>query len=319
MLLDAPSSFRGLDGRWVHHFRQSDVTRFRQCPELHRTSLLGLLPEMQNDSAAVGTAMHAGADYSLKCLLSEQDAEWDEAVAVAVKSWHDAWHSEGFNITEIATIEEGALLAADCLERWWDLVLLKTILNRLEPVASETQFIVTAYEDHERVIKLAGTQDFWYTNGIMDWKSSNRQYSGRDAWKYERSYSSVQHVLYSWARVLLEGTEPESILAADYKRKLYGFTYVVLPRNPGKDQLPPIDMLHIVPTAGDARFLLQELLNLALLIEAQLPSWPLGPSDWWCSNKWCPNWDGCRGLTQPPDPWGLMAKVEVKLDRKRRR
>lgn len=317
VFLEVPSSYLGPDGKWVHHFRQSDVTRFRQCPELHRLAVLGTMPERENDSAAVGTAMHAGAEEALREILDDGEADWDTCLQLAIESWFNAWHSDTFNVTEIASIGEGANLVAGCLERWWDLVLMPELLGK-DILATEQRFNVVAYEDDARVIRLAGTQDCWTADHIYDWKSSNRTYSGKEAWKYQRGYSSVQHVLYAWARLLIEGTEPSLVLAWDIDLPLYGFTYVVLPRNPGKDGLPELDRLTIVPTAGDAQFLFAELMSLALLIEARLPHWPLGPSDWWCSNKWCPNWDNCRGKVMAPDPWGLMAKVELGLSKKRK-
>jgi hypothetical protein len=275
------------------------------------------MPEQQNDSAAIGTAMHAGAEGALRGILDDGEADWDTCLQLCVESWWQAWHSPTFNVTEIASIDEGANLAANCLERWWDLVLLPELLA-MELVSTEQRFNVLAYEDDKRIVRLCGTQDCWTTADIFDWKSSNRTYSGKEAWKYQRGYSSVQHILYAWARLLIEGADPEYVLAQDTERAMYRFTYVVLPRNPGKDQLPALDRLTVEPTVGDAKFLLSELMSMAMLIEAQLPHWPLGPSGWWCSNKWCPNWDNCRGQYLPPDPWGLAAKVEDQLARKRK-
>lgn len=301
----------------MHRIRQSDVVRFRHCPELHRVTMMGEVADREGDTAEIGSAMHAGAEYTLRTMLAGDLPAFADANEAAQLYWANAWRNPAIMCTEIPTEEYGAALVYDCLERWWNEILPEVVKNG--PIVDvERQFDVVAYEDEERQIRLCGMADLWLPTDIWDWKSSDRMYSGPDAWKYQRGYLSVQHIFYPWARELIKGTNP-------LKRKgelAYSFTYWVVPRNgekvarDGTVKVASSDHLRIQPTCADTRFLLEELLSLCYLVESDAPKWPLGPTDWWCSSKWCEHWSECRGKHHGPDPWGLLERLEIQLKKK---
>jgi hypothetical protein len=279
--------------------------------------MLRLVDETQNDTAGLGSAVHEGIRYILDELMADGEPEYDDALAAAVKHWHEVWETPGFNIVEVPSKLEGAKLIESCLVRFWNEFLPAIWGEKI--LAVETMFNVIAYEDEVRTIYLAGMQDLWMALDIWDWKTSNKAYSGRDKWKYDRSYLSVQHIQYPWARLLLEGVPKEFIFTEDKEKRLPEFHYCVIPREPNGGSIPDVDKLTIAPTVGDAHFLLLEMLSYAKLVEARLDAWPLGPTDWWCSNKWCPNWDHCRGQYLKDDPWTLVERANAKLEKKRTR
>jgi hypothetical protein len=320
VLLEVPPSFKRPDGRWEHHIRQSDVGTFRKCPELRRVDMLGLVVDITNDTAGIGTAVHEGIRYVLDQLKAGNEPEFDDALEIAIKTWHTIWHDPNINVIEVATLESGGLMVESCLVRWWNEVL-PDIWDK-EILAVELPFDVKLTEDDKRIIFISGTSDLWLPFDIWDWKTANKKYSGRDGWKYERSYWSVQHTLYAVARYILEGgtwTELADEEARDKEDKLTPFHYVIIPREPNGSSIPDVDKLTITSTVGDARFLYKEMLSIAKLIEAELDQWPLGPTDWWCSNKWCANWDNCRGAFHKEDPWTLVERANAKLEKKRTR
>lgn len=260
--------------------------------------MLSQTPGRFGDTAELGSAVHAGIMDALLSLQAEVEPSFADANAAAQRYWSGIWQAPGWATTEIATEAEGAQLAYDCLERWWHEILPSLYDEQI--LGIEQRFDVAVFSDSMREIRLQGTYDLETNVRIWDWKTSDGAYSGSDRWKYERHYKSVQHVLYPWALSVRDDTAAKP------------FRYCVIPRN-GK---PTTDILELEPTSADRAFLLEELLGWAYLVEAQLPQWPLGPTDWWCSSKWCELWSECRGKHLGEDPWGLLEKVEIKLSKK---
>lgn len=294
-----PQHYRGLDGRWHHIVRQSDVNRFRQCPELHRRHLLADVDDWQNDSAAIGTAFAVFTDG----VLTHGDS--DMALGQAETELQTLWASPNLRTVQIyGGLAEAMVDLHHLTKMWVSEVLPQFPPNRI--VGVEVPFLHVIEDNPSRVISIQGTRDLDCTAEIVDWKTGNKGYSGRDAWKHQRY--DVQPVMYSWARQLGETDQHNS-------PALKPFRYVVIHRDPQgpKDAKRFTDELPIEVTWGQVDFLRMEIEALCRLVEAELPLWPLGPTDWHCSNKWCPAWSTCRGKHQGDDPWGLMANVELQV------
>lgn len=315
-------SVRNEDGSWEHYFRQSDISTFRMCPEMHRVERLKLVPDRDSDTAGIGSAAHDGIKEVLDYSRQGKPIDVEQATAVALWSWCEIWENEELVRTEIGSLKEGERLIRDVMKRFMQFVYAEVLATN-QVLETERQFTVPCYGDDKRTIYLQGTWDSRYEWDIQDWKTSNKWYSGRDKWKYDRHYASVQHLVYPWAaELLVVGNDPLEV--EDNKEQLkHSFTYYVVPRRPTQKPksdtptVPMSDKLQIRPTVGDVKFLMEEMLSMALLIEAELPVWPLGPTDWWCSSKWCSNWDNCRGKHLGADPWGLLEKMNAKVIGKR--
>jgi hypothetical protein len=299
MLLDAPASFQRPDGVWEHHLRQSDISRFRKCPELHRRHSLGMLPEWENDTAMVGTACHAGAAAALQMLIVQVMPDFHQCLELVQTTLKEAWHSGKLRQMLFRSLNEAHIAAEECFRAWWG-----HFLDAIDPdtiKAIEWQFDVLAIKEPLRHIYLSGTMDLLFNDlSVCDWKFPGDRYTGSNAWKHERY--DVQPIHYLWAAQVKYGSNP--LLAPDLHQPLPEFTYGVVVR--GKQIAEELD---IIRTVGDVQFYRTELLSLAKMIELRLPRWPLNPTDWHCSDKWCPAWDQCRGMYLKTDPFGLMAKV----------
>jgi len=271
-----------------------------------------------NDTAGLGTAAHEGFRYTCEHTRLGDTVSLELATDAAQEAWSEIWANEATHITEIATEREGLILVADVMRRWWHEIWLPYFADA-QILEVEQPFTVLVYEDEYRCIYLQGTYDLRVPRKACDWKTSNKAYSGRDAWKYQRHYSSVQHIVYPWAIDVMLGLDPlagaQSRRTGDHQLS-HSFTYFVIPREPKGASIPSTDSLQIRPTVSDCAFLLEEMLGWCYLIEAELPQWPLGPTDWWCSSKWCPAWDQCRGLHHGPDPWGLVQRMTDNLNKK---
>lgn len=321
MLLDVPSSFKRPDGIWEHHIRQSDLERFNHCPELHRRTITGEVTETENDAALIGTVCHSiyrtateelleGTVYPLELLL-------EIGMELLVKSWNQAVDQDILNQVQIESIEQAKLYVARSIVLWHDEFydkILKPNVNKIEAI--EKSFDLLCYEDEDRRIFVTGTRDLDFDGEIYDYKHSmSAKYTSQKAWQLSRYGKQPTH--YCLARLLglarlLEKTEPgEWPTVSDEERFYFSFINI----NPEKETFNLIgEPEGLKPrTIQDLDFHVKEMLNLALLIEAQLPAWPLGARDWWCSNVWCPAWKDCRGAFIGDDPWELMEKREIKL------
>lgn len=303
MLIDAPSSYRDINGKWHHHVRQSDIKTFRQCPELHRKKLTHEVTDYENDVAIIGTACHAGIEYA----LTHDEADIYECMQVAMNTLVECWNKPNLWQVSIASLGDACGLVKLCFTVWWNEV--RPIILAQDIVAVEYRFDVKVYEDIWRCIYLSGTSDLWLADSIVDWKHSTHDYN-KDAWKLDRY--DPQCIIYPWARDQLElNANPDwadgikYTIEFDPSAALCDFTFVNINRDNQRVQWQTVEPTR---TVGHCLALLDDILGLCKLIEAKVSSWPLGASDWWCSPVWCPAWNQCKGKHLGPDPWGLLER-----------
>src|SRR5688500_5540765 len=111
-----PPSYRSLNGKWIHHVRQSDINRFRQCNEMHRAHIFGETTRRTTDVAYVGTCFHAGAQFAL-----DNECGFADATSIAMdmrnKGWDDLFR------TEIKELSKAQSLLYGCMETFWNELL----------------------------------------------------------------------------------------------------------------------------------------------------------------------------------------------------
>ena len=298
--LNAPPSFKRPDGRWEHHVRQSDIERVRQCPELHRRSLYGLVEDRDNDSAVVGTCLHLAYAYMLGDVLGGGEPNISDACEIALTKLTELWPT--CNNVQIANLSIAQQQIANCLRTFY--VELLPVAMKGEPIAVERQFDIKVYEDEERDLYIAGTSDLWLESETWDFKHSTTSYLGSNAWKKQRYHP--QPTVYQWARDMIENGE--NVLAYPPDAEMLPFSFVVINREKYTSEV-----LKIERNVGHCRAILMECLAIATMIEAELKTWPLSPDDWHCSPDWCPAWSDCMGKHLGGDPWGSMERRRINL------
>ena len=284
-------SFRGFDKKWEHHLRQSDINDFRMCPEMKRYKMNGV--EFQgSDVALIGTSCHAGFEV----LLAGNVDTLEEAVEIAHEVLNESWANVQKN--DVPNWADAAYKVAGILQTFWNEVYDELLQKGI--VSTEQKFDVKVNETSSRRLFLAGTSDLWLDDSIVDFKTSKKNWK-RDEWKVNRY--NVQSTVYAWARDQIELAK-DGKFTLDFKPgdELYPVRFIVFDR----DTFAWHDVT-VQRTVADCQFLLRELEAMCNAIE-YLPanSWPLRPDDWFCSPKWCPAWDQCRGKQLGPDPWGLL-------------
>lgn len=229
--------------------------------------------EWESDAACVGTAMHTAIET---CLYEYQDG-----TPLSRESTVELWHEEFTELMELEnfrfvkyTEASARKFGEACTRQWWDEVL-PTLPTDTQ---LETRFVLPFFEDDERVIELSGAIDY-FDGHLRDWKTNgSRRYL---PWEYKRW--AVQPTVYTWAAVEL-GLWPQFTEGDD----AVPFEYVVMD---GKE----VQRFTVERDWRDWDFLRTKALQVARLIEAELPSWPVNDNHALCSEKWCPAWAECKG------------------------
>lgn len=246
--------------------------------ERARFEMSGLMPKVENDAANVGTACHAGFELALGGLI-------DDGVAYALPTCIEAAQDE---LTELL------------LSPYWRFVKFKDekdlrrfveqvmtlwyyqVLPTLDPVAMEVRFgPYVLHEDDERIIEVVGTIDYLDRAGLKDWKTGSREWR---AWEHERW--DMQPTIYTWGAV-------QSGLVVPDENGTVPFEFIVLWRK--SQQKVELKRITVQRHRGDWDWVKGKALNVALLIEAEIPSWPSNDNHALCSPTWCPAWEMCKG------------------------
>lgn len=275
-----------------HHYRQSFVNDFRKCPRMAQAKLNEETIPFTGDSALIGTAVHAGIEDTLLAageFAFTLDDAYDTALHVLRDGWGETRKTLGLEI------DGAAVKVKACLEAFFN-----EVVEFLDPdmiVGIEQEFEVKVAVRESGDLYLQGTMDLliMLPDGkfqVVDWKTGGAEYGGRNRWKHDRY--DVQPTLYIAAAAAMLDLTPED----------GSFMYVRM----GRDKPSPVEMVTIERTTEDVGFLIQELDNIDELQRADLKAWPLGPTDWWCSPKWCPQWQLCRGSFVGGNPWGTVTE-----------
>lgn len=282
----------------VRYFRQSGVNDARMCLEMTRQKQAGSYVDRNNDSALIGTAVHAGIEAVLYGLVDQYAVALEDAVDEATGVLQDGWGNcrQTLNIS----LHDAMAMATDGVTRWWK-GYLPSIITDIEQgweiIGVEQGFEQTVAVREDYDIGIQGTADLVMAHHadqrfrVIDWKTSKGAYGGSNYWKHDRY--SVQPTFYLTAFADMLGMPIEH----------GSFEFVRIGRGQTSQE---VEVTLISRTVEDTGFLITELDALAGLDPAK--PWPLGPSDWWCSPKWCPHWKNCRGSFIGGNPWGTISE-----------
>lgn len=268
-------SFQDVTGLWHHTFRQSDLSEFRMCPEKLRTK-----PKDSpgTDATLIGTGTHTAVELWLE---SEGSATLEDCQGVANAVLEAEWDS--IRMIQMDSMEEARYNMLNSIDCFWERRAHFPFGGEIEkPFA-----LMHVYRDQYRTISFTGTPDYYHAgmNMIFDWKTNAAKYH-KSYWKTERY--AVQPTMYCMAMQLIGRPIPE-------------FTFVRFPKEAGGE----MEMATVQRDENDFATLMHQSLNLATLIESDIPTWPMLPIDWWCSPKWCDTFRAgkCMGLYQSERSW----------------
>ncbi len=255
------------DGRIVVTFRQSWLNDSTLCLERGRRAVIEPEKRRTNDSAAIGTAVHAGIEAHLN----------GDDVGLAMDGAWETLLSEG--VVSTLGWSERQMRVETC-ELWntWHDEILPTL-----PKISHTEYGFNVPFYHTEVngtpveVRLSGTVDAVCEDGTLwDWKTAARAYSER-----EKQNTAVQPTVYAAAL--------SRVGLTDYPCT---FKFGVLIREKHTSQIVSVTRSrnHEVWLAS----MTEPLVRQGILLGLESP-WPVNDTSALCSQKWCNWYDSCRG------------------------
>lgn len=264
--------------------RQSWLKDMLLCPERARLAVVQPEFRTQNDSAAIGTAVHAGIEAVLSGRCSVSDApehslfkfrELERAGINHTNVNPDSWHGHVVGLT--------AAWAKDICPR-------VPIGGSCEvPFAVPTGAIVNGME-----MWFEGTMDYLHPDGIWDWKTAARKYS-----ILEKQSQDIQSSIYSFAGHAL-GVVPE--------KSIFSFGVMIRVNN----HYGQIVSINRSKAHGD--FVVKQAMSAVATACAMMKGedsptedrWLINDQHYLCSQRWCSWWSVCKGahISEPDNDTG---------------
>ena len=278
-----------VDGRHVITMRQSWVNDYLMCPERARRQWQTPPPRTNNDAAAIGTALHATIEDSIRYLAADHILL---SVADHLELLHGHWQTLLDDTNEpirwVKRQQEGARRYGERMVA----TFACDVLPSLAPHGVEISFgPLPLIESDDLLVQITGTIDYVDTRlGLVDWKSASRMY---EPWEKQRW--AIQPTFYQWAWTRIAPSTPNQWTGTPYEGPMENWSYIVFPDN----TRTPLQVVPLHRGAQHHDWLRQQLMSIADQIiataEGHLVGWPLNDQHALCSAKWCPFWDACKG------------------------
>lgn len=262
------------------YVRQSWLNDALMCPERARLSALHPDTRRENDSAVMGTAVHAGIEAVLNGAIQP-----DEIGSRAVYEFdliRANLAEDGKEVTVTNTDPKNwTKHIASMAEAWSRDIYPHVPLGGTTEMKFEVP--VTVYEDHNFQYELwyEGTMDYVCANSIWDWKTAARKY-----YEAEKQSQNIQSAVYA--------TAANKLGLLDYT---VNFNFGVMIRNASSTG----QIVHVTRTQKHSDWIVSQtiaLVNSVLLAKRHLSGdsrWMMNDQHHLCSERWCPVWSLCKG------------------------
>jgi len=259
------------------YVRQSWLGDAMLCQERGRRMMVSPEFRTTNDSAVMGTAVHAGIEAVLTGKIDPKDAHH-----VSVAKLNHIKETENVKVTNTdpSSWED---LVRSMTNAWVSGVLPEVPLGG----KSEHKF---EYFSNTNVngysLWFEGTMDYMHDTGLWDWKTAARKYS-----LLEKQTQSIQASIYAGYALSTGDVSLDAEGNVD-------FTFGVMIRNmKGESQLVRIkrSSAHVMWVTEQAT----TLVRLALAMREDdgfNKPWLKNDQHFLCSARWCPWWSVCKGV-----------------------
>ncbi len=260
------------------YVRQSWLGDSMLCQERGRRMMVSPEFRTTNDSAVMGTAVHAGIEAVLRGTIDARDAHH-----VSVSKLNLIKDTEKVKVTNTdpSTWED---LVRSMTNAWVAGVLPEVPLGGQPEFKFEyfSNIMVDGY-----AIWFEGTMDYFHPTGVWDWKTAARKYS-----LLEKQTQSIQASIYSG--YALQSGEVEVDANGDV-----GFNFGVMIRNLKGDS----QIVRIKRNSAHSMWVTEQastMVRLALAMrnaegEFNRP-WLKNDQHFLCYERWCPWWSVCKGV-----------------------
>ncbi len=261
------------------YVRQSWLNDALMCQQ--RAHLIELHPEdrRENDSALMGTAVHAGIEQVLNgeifpSDIGEYSVEW-------FRNKEKELEAEGKCVTVTNTDPKNWSKHINSMAVAWVTDIMPHVPDGGE---TEFKFCVPITRVHNKLFEyelwFEGTADYVHPKGIWDWKTAARKY-----YEAEKQNQNIQSSVYAAALTALG--------KVDYT---VNFNFGVLIRNASSTG----QIVNVTRTERHAEWITQQAISVvnSFLLATNLgESVPRVMNDQHhlCSQRWCPVWSKCKG------------------------
>jgi hypothetical protein len=258
--------------------RQSWLNDALMCPE--RARLTELFPESrrENDSALMGTAVHAGIEQVLNGEIFPSDigeycVEW-------FRNKEKELEAEGkqVNITNTDPSNWGKHINSMALA--WVSDIMPHVPDGGQTEARFNVHVATVESPHFNYeLHFEGTADYVHPTGIWDWKTAARKY-----YEAEKQSQNIQSAVYATAFTKLGVVE-----------YAVNFNFGVMIRNASSTG----QIVNVTRTERHAEWITQQAISVvnSFLLARSLPDnrQVMNDQHHLCSERWCPVWSKCKG------------------------
>lgn len=270
-----------VDGVDRFSFRQSWLGTFAMCPEQARLDMRGELPRVETDATAIGTAVHTAIEHVLL-----KNADYDDALQVALVTFADLEALDNFQYVKAKTFGTCTQYVTNCFTSWYQHVYPQLG----EPLSVERTFKVKLAEGLSKRIVIPTQAELWLSGtwdlddsawGLVDWKNK-----GQEIKRWEVDRFGIQPTVYTYAKRVLDDLGMDGELP---------FTFVNMIKGPS---ITPPQIVTVYRHAGHYEWLktmLWRIVDLYWQTDMGASPWPLNDAGWFCSERWCKNWAGCKG------------------------
>ena len=259
--------------------RQSWLGDALMCPERARLTALHPETRKENDSAMMGTAVHAGIEQVLNSEIQPEDIG-DYSVNAFFER-EKALNAEGKKINITNTDPKNwAKHINSMANAWVNDIMPHVPLGGISEYKFATKVANVDNELFEYELWFEGTMDYFHPKGIWDWKTAARKY-----YQAEKQTQNVQSAVYAEASHVLGMIE--------YPVE---FNFGVMIRNASSTG----QIVSIIRTPEHGQWIIDQtiaLVNNLLTVQAKMPSsrWIVNDQHYLCSQRWCPVWSMCKG------------------------
>ena len=259
--------------------RQSWLGDALMCPERARLTALHPETRKENDSAMMGTAVHAGIEAVLRGEIVHADIA-DFSVN-AFRNREKELLTEGKQINITNTDPKNWNKHIGSMADAWARDIMPHVPEGGEcEYKFETRVAHVDNELFEYELWFEGTMDYFHYQGIWDWKTAARKY-----YQAEKQTQNVQSAVYA------ESAHVMGLI--DYP---VTFNFGVMIRNASSTG----QIVSVTRTANHGQWIIDQtiaLVNNLLTVQAKMPStrWLVNDQHHLCSQRWCPVWSMCKG------------------------
>ena len=259
--------------------RQSWLGDALMCPERARLTALHPETRKENDSAMMGTAVHAGIEQVLNSEIQPEDIG-DYSVNAFFER-EKALNAEGKKINITNTDPKNWAKHINSMANAWVSDIMPHVpLGGISEYKFATKVADVDNELFEYELWFEGTMDYFHPQGIWDWKTAARKY-----YQAEKQTQNVQSSVYAEAS--------HAMGMIDYPVE---FNFGVMIRNASSTG----QIVSITRTPEHGQWIIDQtiaLVNNLLTVQAKMPSsrWIVNDQHYLCSQRWCPVWSMCKG------------------------